>query len=115
MTPLPLPEIIEEEYHDGSPRFIRHEFIDWQGVRIRIEYEAEYLCGFMSHVSVHVVQPFKAPLPVTDTGYRSHFVDTGVVESFGGPAAFVQAWLDQEALSDDWRALELESRQMSLF
>ena len=62
-----------------------------------------------------VVEPLKAPLPVTETGYRSHFVDSGVVESFGGPAAFVQAWLDQEALTDEWRLLESASRQMALF
>lgn len=115
MTPLPLPELIEDEHHDGSPRFIHHEHLDWRGVRIRVEFEADYLSGFMSHIALYVVAPFGAPLPVTETGYRSHFVDAGAVESFGGAVPFVQAWLDLEASSEDWRVLESERRQMSLF
>ncbi|KAF0183365.1 MAG: hypothetical protein FD160_984 [Caulobacteraceae bacterium] len=115
LTPLPPPEMIEDEFHNGSPRFIRHEFMDWNGVRIRIEYEENYLDGYMSHIALHVVEPFKAPLPVTETGYRSHFLDHGIVEACGGLVAFVQTWLDHEALSDEWQAQQLASRQMSLF
>ncbi len=115
LTPLPPPELIQAEHHDGSPRFIRHEHADWRGVRLRIEYEENYLDGFLSHLSLHVLEPFAAPLPVTETGYRSHFVDHGSVEACGGPAAFVQAWLDHEAPSEEWSVKEIESRQMSLF
>ena len=115
LEPLPPSEIIHDEHQDGSPRFIRHEYMDWRGVRIRVEHEADYLSGFLSHISLHVVAPFGAPLPVTGTGYRSHFVDPDVVESFGGPVAFVSAWLDEEATSEEWRELQAASLQMSLF
>ena len=115
MSALPPSAMIEDEYHDGSPRFIRHDFIEWQGVLIRIEYEEHYLEGYMSHIALHVLKPYNAPLPVTETGYRSHFLDQGTVEAGGGVVAFVQAWLDHEALSNAWLESVLSSRQMCLF
>jgi hypothetical protein len=36
----------------------------------------------------------RAALPVTETGYRSHFAPAGAVTEHGGAVAFVTAWLD---------------------
>lgn len=55
------------------------------------------------------------PLPVTETGYRSHFTSREAVEAEGGPVAYARKWLDCEAMSDAWKAREAAARQMSLF
>ena len=54
-------------------------------------------------------------LPVTETGYRSHFLPAATVEEFGGPESYVSAWLDHEAKSPDWKKRKDAARQMSLF
>ena len=56
-----------------------------------------------------------APLPVTETGYLSHFVLLGVVEDAGGPGAYVNRWLDAEAQKPIWRRVEGAWRQLDLF
>ncbi len=56
-----------------------------------------------------------APLPVTETGYRSHFIQVGLVEATGGPAAYVRRWLDEEARRPVWRRVEAAWRLLDLF
>lgn len=49
-------------------------------------------------------------LPVTETGYRSHFIPIGAVAQEGGPVAYVTGWLDFEAERTRW-----DGAQLSLF
>jgi uncharacterized membrane-anchored protein len=53
-------------------------------------------------LEVRVIEPERAPLPITDTGYRSHFLLAGIVEEAGGPAAYVRCWLDEAARHPRW-------------
>ena len=97
-------------------RDIVTEILEWRGVTIEIGYEAAWLGGDLSaHLELRVQNPEGAHLPVTDTGYRSHFLPREAVEDAGGPAAYVTAWLDEAATSKAWRAGELARRQLSLF
>ena len=41
--------------------------------------------------------PKGAPLPVTETGYRSAFVAHAMIEAAGGVTGYVRDWLDREA------------------
>ena len=96
------------------------ETITWRGVTIEVAYEADWLNSGSgpfpaSHLAITAVQPAKAPLPITETGYLSHFVEPGTVEEQGGPSAFVLAWLDVAAQSKEWRKLEVTGRQLDLF
>lgn len=84
----------------------------WNGIKIMVTHTPNY-CGEIDHIELHVEN--RERIPVTDTGYRSHFCHESVIEPYGSALAFVQAWLDQEATSPEWRACELASRQMSLF
>ena len=52
---------------------------------------------------------------MTGTGYRSHFASPDTVAAYGGPAAFVEAWLEAESQAPDWRREEQERRQLALF
>lgn len=46
------------------------------------------------------------PLPITQTGYRSHFTSSAAVTSAGEPVANALAWLTAKADTPEWRARE---------
>ncbi len=96
-------------------RHIVSSAIDWQGIALSVSYEAEWFGtgGCIAHLQVETTQ--RTPLPITRTGYRSHFVPLGEVEAAGGPVAYVCAWLEEEASSEEWRSHMEAARQGSLF
>lgn len=59
----------------------------------------------IEHIELHSEN--RLALPVTETGYRSHFIPVGSVAQEGGPVAFVTAWLDFEAERTLWRGAQL--------
>lgn len=69
--------------------------------------------GVVDHIEVHAEDHQR--LPITETGYRSHWVYEDQLEPYGSALAFVQAWLDTEASKPAWRAYLEASRQMNLF
>lgn len=81
--------------------------ITWRSVEIEITYTPEKF-GMVDHIELNTKD--KAKLPVTETGYRSHFMDKGTVVQHGGAVAFVTAWLDHEAERQKWH-----NDQLSLF
>ncbi len=90
--------------------------LDWRGTLIQIGYNEDYSgLADIAHLEVETQEPVRAPLPITETGYRSHFLDRGIVEEAGGPSAFVLAWLEEAARSRGWASIEAESRQLALF
>jgi hypothetical protein len=62
-----------------------------------------------------VLAPSTSKLPITETGYRSHFLSEVEVETLGGPLDYVRAWLDAEAAMPEWREQQQAARQMALF
>ena len=69
----------------------------------------------MAHLEVESVKPKHAPLPITETGYRSHFIHRTNVDHMGGPEAYVEAWIAEVANTPVWRNAEAASRQLALF
>ena len=105
---------------DREDRGIVTETLVWGGVTIEVAYEADWLNSSegplpVSHLAISSTAPAKAPLPFTETGYRSHFLEPGTVEAAGGPAAYVMAWLDDAARDPKWRRGEQARRQLDLF
>lgn len=78
--------------------------ITWRGVQIEITFTPEAF-GMVDHIELRTEA--ETPLPVTETGYRSHFTHKGMVTEYGGAVAFVTAWLDQEAKRTGWRGAQL--------
>ncbi len=68
-----------------------------------------------AHPAVRSIRPDNATLPITETGYRSHFVRAETVEALGGPEAYVRAWLLEASRDPKWKARQDAARQMSLF
>lgn len=78
--------------------------ITWRGIHVEIIFTPEKF-GVIEHIELHSEN--KAALPVTETGYRSHFIPIGSVEQEGGAVAYVTAWLDFEAKRTRWRGAQL--------
>lgn len=85
-----------------------HEFL-WRGIMIRVLHVPAY-CGTIEWIEI--TSKDRSPLPITQTGYRSHFVPMGHVAASGydDAAAFVQAWLEHDAKTTGWT-----NAQLSLF
>lgn len=94
----------------------------WRGIEIEIRwdpssitYEDERTVG---HLEIEAISPPRAKLPVSETGYRSHFLDAKTVTAAGGPAAFVESWFDQLDAPKCWhkaRRRQATTIQPSLF
>lgn len=81
--------------------------ITWRNVTIDITFTPEKF-GMVEHIELRTTN--KEKLPVTETGYRSHFIPIGTTAAHGGAVAFVTAWLEHEATRSGW-----SNDQMSLF
>ncbi len=81
--------------------------ITWRSVEIEITFTPEKF-GMTDHIELRTKN--NEYLPVTETGYRSHFIPAGSVAAHGGVVKFVTAWLDHEAKRIGW-----SNAQMSLF
>ena len=82
---------------------------DWLGL------SKEHSPFATAHLEIEAVMPARQELPITETGYRSHFEARGVIEQAGGPAAYARAWLDQAAKAPAWKRRQEASRQLCLF
>lgn len=91
----------------NAPRKTRYQ-IAWRDpvnkttIDVRITHSRDYLSSGTDHIEVESLRPKKAPLPITETGYRSHFIPPLDLMNAGGPVTFVTAWLDQEAKGKSW-------------
>lgn len=95
----------------SAPRFHAvTELIEWRGMRISVRHVPNWGAGF-DHIEVRSIEPELAPLPITETGYKSHFIHGEELAEHGGPIRFVTAWLEHEEKSEGWQ----QQRQMSLF
>ena len=86
--------------------------LDWQGRKIEISYQPRSFAG-CAHLQIRAKHA--RPLPITETGYRSHFPHAADVEHLGGPVAYVEAWLDAMAQTKAWRRTAQGGYQLALF
>jgi hypothetical protein len=86
--------------------------IEWRGIGIQLEFHANRWNVAVDHIEIR--SDNSVPLPITETGYKSHFLSAGQVTE-ETLADQVTAWLDDEAQSDAWKRYEEASRQLSLF
>ena len=92
----------------------------WEGILLEIRHCP---CWFSMPDDDFVTQHIeirsqdKRLLPITETGYRSHFMngDEALAEFDNDPVAFVLWWLDEAAKDPLWKRKEEDDRQGSLF
>lgn len=83
---------------------MKQHHITWRGIALEIAFTPEKF-GLVDHIEIKT--DGRAPLPVTETGYRSHFIPAGTVAEHGGAVAFVTAWLEHEAARTGWSGAQL--------
>lgn len=89
--------------------------ITWSSIAITIRHTPDWLPGdaelVIQHIEVHAAD--RVPLPITETGYRSHFMigKEALLGFDNDPVKFVVEWLDEAAQSNQWR----KNRQLDLF
>ncbi|WP_340149023.1 hypothetical protein [uncultured Sneathiella sp.] len=86
--------------------------IEWHGIAISISYRESRWKSDFDHIEVCVAGGEE--IPITETGYRSHFLPHGIVDEFGGAESYVIAWLDHEAEKPEWKRRAEAARQYSL-
>lgn len=96
--------------------------LEWRGIVLEVRYCPDWLDCYreiyghpLAHVEIEALEPTRVPLPVTETGYRSHFTSPEEIAEAGGPVPFVRAALDQAAEDPAWKEREAAARQHSLF
>lgn len=101
-----------------TPRTELHR-LEWNGILIEITYEPQWLPSRIlgedvAHIQVQSISPTDAPLPITETGYRSHFVGGSSIIAAGGPVNYVDVWIAAESKSREWKHYSEAARQLSL-
>ena len=89
--------------------------IVWNDIEIEVTYWP-LKWNTISHLEVRTIAPERAPLPITETGYRSHFFqpfDTSLSEI--EVVAMVREWIEGEARKPEWKNAVEASRQGELF
>ena len=94
--------------------------LTWNTISIDVNYNNDWskahreIMGFsMGHLEIQSKD--KARLPITETGYRSHFIAATTIEEYGGPEKYVMDWLDEKSKTKAWRDYWRSSNQLSLF
>ena len=94
----------------------------WRGLLIEVCYCPDWPPGraaagsdTLAHIEIETIEPARAVLPLTETGYRSHFVAASDVVDAGGALAYVEQALNDAADDPRWKQQEQASRQYRLF
>ncbi len=69
----------------------------------------------IAHLEIRAIEPENARLPITETGYKSHFFHHADIEQYGDAVEFVTAWLENAAKSREWQTHLEKSKQPDLF
>lgn len=93
----------------AEPTEVLH--IHWQGIAITVSIKKNWLNTEHHHIELRAEQP----LPMTKTGYRSHFMPAASFHSFESLEQMVRLWLDETAKSKEWIKAEEDRKQLKLF
>lgn len=114
-------DVSERDRIGGHPvRKSRFE-IDWRNavtgetVRLSVTHSRDYLSPGQDHVEIESIAPARVPLPLTETGYRSHFIPGADLARFGSVRRFVEGWLETAAKAKDWLRKQQAAAQGDLF
>lgn len=91
-----------------------HRFV-WEGIEIEAKY-TPLQWNVIAHLEIESVKPPRAPLPISETGYKSWYHQPNTIEASGMTVEeFVRAELTEAAASPEWKTHLESTRQGSLF
>ena len=97
------------------------QIFSWREIQIELKVSAPYpyyrkIYGHdMCHIEVRSIEPERAPLPISDTGYRSIWLQEPLLDEFGGALSYVTEFLEHESKSKQWEQQPEAGRQYQLF
>ena len=88
----------------------------WLDVTFRVRHTPDYIIKGTDHIELIVIAPKREQLPITETGYLSHFTtDSKQVPNAKAGLAFLLDWIEREAKTKRWQKLDCKRRQLDLF
>ncbi|NCN84215.1 MAG: hypothetical protein GW808_05655 [Sphingomonadales bacterium] len=92
--------------------------ITWDGIEIEVRWASNWMDfddgTSVGHLEIQSVSPQKHPLPMTETGYRSHFIHADEINQFGGALNYIESWLAAESKSNKWLERKAVFSQLAL-
>lgn len=91
--------------------------ITWQNIGIEIRYSSNWSIDDTGYGFAHleIVSDDQQKLPITETGYRSHFLTPEEINARGGAVEYAIAWLSEASKQKDWQVYLESQRQLTLF
>jgi hypothetical protein len=86
----------------------------WRGIDLEIRHCRQW-CAITGLDHIEVRSRDRVSLPITETGYRSHFIAPEQIAEFGTAAEYVLAWIDRASQSQKWKQKDADTRQLPLF
>lgn len=91
--------------------------VSWQNIDIEVRYCPNWSvgddsCGF---AHLEIISEDRQKLPITGTGYKSHFLPPEEITAFGGAIDYALAWLNEAGTSEPWLKHIENQRQGCLF
>lgn len=96
-----------------SPKEFRAFRIVWEGITIYLKWEPDAHSGIISHLQMQSEN--RVRIPITETGYRSHFCHKAEIEEHGGPVAYVRKRLEQESVTTKRQSYRKQQGKQALF
>jgi hypothetical protein len=87
----------------------------WRHLRCKVAETRHYLRHGWTMLQLEVIASRDKPCPVTATGYLAHYLDEDELARAGGAVAFFRDWMEQDAQSKAYKAVEFRWRQGDLF
>ncbi len=103
----------EEKVETPSGQRYERFRIDWGGINITVRYVRKWLHMDIAHMEF--ISDGRVPMPVSMSGYRSHFVPDSLIQSEGGPRTYALHLMDVEADFCGWYDNPCAAAQLSLF
>ena len=92
--------------------------LDWHGIAVSITVWPDWSAAYRAvygYPLAHIELRADRPLPITETGYLSHFVTGPILDEWGGVLPYIASWLDAASRDPEWIRRQAEARQLTLF
>jgi hypothetical protein len=94
----------------------------WNGIAFRVTHTPDYLVMGADHIEIETIrpaachpQPRRPPLPITETGYLSHFLRNKSVADARAARTFFLEWIARQTASPAYRKKQAMGDQLDLF
>ena len=92
----------------------------WNSIDLQITYNSNWskTCNELYDyhvVHLEIISLTGEPMPISNTGFRSHFTTASLIDEEGGAETFTLRWMDIAAKSKQWIKYAHDSLQLELF